>query len=84
MALKRIKYIGPHPEVEIEWPLPGGRTIVKKGGTLDLPTRKAQEMARQTANWEIVEDPKPEDRRVHTQAKNDEPAEPPASKKGDG
>lgn len=82
MALKRIRYVGPHPEVEIEWPLPGGRTIVKKGGTLDLPTRKAQEMARQTGNWEIVE---PEtERRSHTQAdKKDEPAAEPAGKKGD-
>lgn len=84
MALKRVKYVGPHPEVEIEWPLPGGRTIVKKGGYLDVPTRKAQEMARQTGNWEIVE-PEAEERRVHTQAdKKDEPAEAPAVKKGDG
>lgn len=81
MALKRVKYVGPHPEVEIEWPLPGGRTIVKKGGTLDLPTRKAQEMARQTGNWEIVE-PEPE-RKVHTQDNKDAPAAEPASKKGD-
>jgi hypothetical protein len=74
MALRRVKYIGPHPEVELEWPLPGGRTVVKKGGHLDVPTRKAQEMARQSDNWEIVEpdDKKDEaapepNRRVHTQ-----------------
>lgn len=84
MALKRIKYVGPHDEVEIEWPLPGGRTVIKHGGHIDVPTRKAQEMARQTANWVIVE---PEtERRPHTQdaaaKKEDTPAEP-AKKDGD-
>lgn len=74
MALKRVKYIGPHDEVEIEWPLPGGRTVVKHGDHLDLPTRKAQEMAHQTANWVIVE-PEPA-------KKEDTPAKP--AEKGDG
>lgn len=60
MALKRIRYIGPHPEVEIEWPLPNGRTVVKKGGHVDLPTRLAQQYASQPRNWEIVDDSKKE------------------------
>lgn len=83
MALKRVRYIGPHPEVEVEWPLPGGRTVIKKGGHLDVPTRHAQEMARQSDNWEIVDDKKADEpeaapepnRRVHTQDD---------TKKGDG
>lgn len=76
MALKRLKYVGPHDEVEFEWPLPGGRTVIKHGAHIDLPTRKAQEMARQTANWVIVEPEAPA-------KKEDEPVAEPAAKKGD-
>lgn len=73
MALKRVKYIGPNDEVEIEWPLPGGRTIVKKGGHLDLPTRLAASFCEQESNWQVVD---------QAAKKEDPPAEP-AKKDGD-
>lgn len=81
MALKRIRYVGPHPEVEIEWPLPGGRTVVKHGGHVDLPTKLANSFLEQEANWATVVETKPHPKPVE---KKDEPAEAPAVEKGDG
>lgn len=76
MALKRVKYVGPNPEVEIEWPLPGGRTVVEKNGHVDLPTKLAASYCEQEDNWAVVED---------ESSKKDEPAAKaePAQKKGD-
>jgi hypothetical protein len=76
MALKRIKYVGPNDEVEIEWPLPGGRTVIKRNGHIDLPTRLAASFCEQEDNWRLDDPP----------AKKDEPAAKPepVEKKGEG
>lgn len=58
MALKRVRYVGPHPEVEVEWPLPGGRTVVKHGGHLDLPTKLAAAFLEQEENWAAEDEKK--------------------------
>lgn len=57
MALKRIKYVGPHPEVEFQDGLGEWRTV-KRHGHVDLPTALANNMAEQEENWQIV-DPAP-------------------------
>lgn len=62
MALKRVKYVGIHAEVEIQNGV-GDWVTVKRHGHVDLPTRQANEMAEQEENWVIVDtskdDPKP-------------------------
>ncbi len=73
MVLKRVRYKGRYPEVEVQdaadqW------VTVKKGGHIDVPTRMANAMAAQEENWEIVDPPAPK--------KDEKPADTPASKRG--
>jgi hypothetical protein len=49
-----VRYVGRYPEVEFQNGV-GDWVSVKKNGTVDLPTRLADEMAEQTENWEIVD-----------------------------
>lgn len=53
MALKRVKYVGPHPEVELQNTV-GDWVTVKHGATVDVSSSLAESLAEQPANWEIV------------------------------
>lgn len=53
MALRRVKYVGPHPEVELQNTV-GDWVTVKAGGTIDVSSALADSLVEQTANWEIV------------------------------
>lgn len=75
--LKRLKYVGRYSEVEFQNAV-GDWVSVKRNGTVDLPTRLANEMAEQTDNWEIVDlsnakttDPKPEEKAAQPAEKKD-------------
>lgn len=50
MALKKITYVGPFDEVEIEAPL-GGWLTCKRSGTVEVPADLAASLLEQADNW---------------------------------
>lgn len=57
MAVKKVKYVGPHEAVEIQNEA-GDWVTVKRLAQIEVPTRQANEMAEQEDNWALVEAPK--------------------------
>lgn len=50
MALKRVRYVGRYPEVELQNTV-GDWVTVEQGGTIDVSTSLAESLLEQTDNW---------------------------------
>jgi hypothetical protein len=53
MALKRVRYVGPYPEVELQNTV-GEWVTVANGATIDVSSALAASLCEQPDNWQPV------------------------------